>query len=241
MNDDYLELLNMPLYRSSKYVYSILKDKDGNIIKDRIGRNTFVLEAKDKYTSTIDTIKKDSIKWEDLYDVNTARYTRKDAHLKLELSISNSNIVSKYIAISDAPAQPANVKFLEKTISRRPSMTEIDNTFVVSDRMVRVYDQYGQENNDRDLLYTVSDYTENPDGRKDMNYTIEEGSNKNSKVTGVELGDSYTLTATVENSGLTDKTTITAGGDNAAKIVSNKVMSESDEYKLRSEHLGYNR
>lgn len=91
------------------------------------------------------------------------------------------------------------------------------------------------------MLYTVSDYTENPDGRLEGNYIIDKNGSNGSVVKEVERGDSYTLTANLENSGLVAKATIKAGGDDAAVIESGKVMSESSEYVLRSGHLGYNR
>ena len=75
----------------------------------------------------------------------------------------------------------------------------------------------------------------------EKNYTIDKNGSNSSVVKGVERGDSYTLTANLENSGLTAKATIKAGGDAAAVIESGKVMSESSEYGLRSGHLGYNR
>ena len=275
--------LKADYYGSSKYVCKL--DSNGAVSgydKD----NNNVVKSKAKYNSSIDGINKDFIRWEDLYDVNTARYTRKDANLALQLFIApnpdspyttlDSNgaripsknetnnsyiidnnsvrhyiynehpVVEKRITISDAPAQPANIEFLDKTILWRPSMAAIENDTLINgqpwDKKIRVYDQYGQINDGgRKVLYTVSDYTENSDGRKEKNYTIDKNGQNGSVIKGIELGDSYTLTANLENSGLTARATITAGGDNAAKIVSNKVMSESDEYKLRSEYLGYNR
>ena len=237
---------------------------------------------KDTYVSTIDKIREWQIRWEDLYDVNTARYTRKDANLALQLYIdenpdkyyldqkgkpvdgtsatiyktitdngksyreykdgyNNGTVVEKRITISDAPEQAANIKFLETTIPWRPENTAIENDDIKNDK-IKVYDQYGQENDGgRKVLYTVSDYTENPDGRLEKNYTIDKNGSNGSVVNGVERGDSYTLTANLENSGLTAKATIKAGGDDAAVIESSKVMSQSSEYTLRNKYLGYNR
>ena len=246
----------------------------------------------DKYYSSIDKINEWQIRWEDLYDVNTARYTRKDAYLTLQLFIdeepakyyldtnglpcksndnikssenvpdgnkkpwtsyegcyNNGTVVEKRITISDAPEQPANIKFTETTITWNPSNTAIENDIIINgpvdrpwEKKVRVYDQYGQENDGgRKVLYTVSDYTENPDGRLEKNYTIDKNGSNSSVVKGVERGDSYTLTANLENSGLTAKATIKAGGDDAAVIESSKVMSQSSEYTLRNKYLGYNR
>ena len=288
--------LDKSYYGSSKYNYNLNTAGEFSDYSDKNDDST-TPKLIDKYASLIYKTNEDFIKWEDLYDVSTARYTRKDANLALQLYIdeeprnyytkeikdaqgvvigrepnskevdttgnktydtkdgernyvyNDGSVVEKRITISDAPAQPANIEFLDKTILWRPYMATIENDVIIKgikgqpwEKQIRVYDQYGQLNDGgRDVFYTVSDYTENPDGRIEKNYKIDKNGQNGSAVKGVELGDSYTLTANLENSGLTARATITAGGDNAAKIVSNKVMSESDEYKLRSEYLGYNR
>ncbi len=216
------------------------------------------------YISTISNIKEGHIKWQDLYNVNTARYERKDTNLKLQFFIGASPdkyynvdgtlgttetaskdgkyyynegaVVDKYITISDENPEPRKIVLADRT--ERPKMACINNGSILAD----VYDQYGQLNYDRKVLYTVTGYTEDLiNGRLEDNYTISNNGYDTSKITGAERGDSYTLTANVANSGITAKAKITVGGDNAAYIESNRGMAQSDEYALRTNWLGYNR
>ena len=318
--------LNIP-YLSSKYTYEEDKDYNYNNYK------RYNCAPSDKYVFTINQIKKNTIKWQDLYNVNTARYERKDAYLKLQLFIGsnpsqchdnikfwtdnddnrylvykddndniklrkesetteydvlhdsstkkyyfidgtnkvylnnngyiyyltkvgeseyiyskneedkkdyyNGTVVDKYITISDEEEDAKSVKFLNGAESKvRSDGAVINNAGITA----MVYDQYDQEYAGRDILYTVSDYKEDLDKcRLEKNYTIEKNGYNNSKITGVELGDSYTLTAKVKDTEMAATIKLTVGGDDKAKIISNKVMSESDEYKLRNDWLGYNR
>ncbi len=216
------------------------------------------------YISTISNIKEGHIKWQDLYNVNTARYERKDTNLKLQFFIganpdkyynvdgtlgitetaskdgkyyyNEGAVVDKYITISDENPEPRKIVLADRT--ERPKMACINNGSILAD----VYDQYGQLNYDRKVLYTVTGYTEDLiNGRLEDNYTISNNGYDTSKITGAERGDSYTLTANVANSGITAKAKITVGGDNAAYIESNRGMAQSDEYALRTNWLGYNR
>ena len=320
---------NTPLTVPSKYVEStnegpwgvnskvvsgsslkIGKDSDGyGMYIDKINYN-----AKETGVSSADMLSGEPITWSDLYDVNSARYTRrKDAQAKLELfisrvpskyykenvsytawdynlvaqkktengsgnnsvknwqdengnwieiinfagsqsqwrpvsqnvgatvSLNNGIVISKSIGISDErPTLNGIVLLSDGYIA--PNKTEINSTNVG----VTVLDQYGQQVSDTDsiarkVLFTVTDYNENPDGRLDDNYKITNNGYDNSKITGAELGDTYTLTANISNTGITKTIKMTVGADKAAKIVSNKSMTESTEYDLRYNHLGYNR
>ena len=270
----------------------------------------------DKYIANISNVNENCIRWRDLYDVNTARYTRIPANLQLEIAISddgiiytdsngydyclrydstdnkwklgrddgkrwvyykdnssdvvevkpvykdskvdyytwtidkqeykyypyNNNYISKNITISDENALPKRMEFSGSTITRRPDNSVITNNSNNFTDDITVFDQYDQINNGgRSINFTVGEYNENNlDGRQEGTYVINNNNNK-PVITGVERGDSYLLTATLDNSGITATTTIKAGSDVAAKIESGVHILQSPEYKLRTEHLGYNR
>ena len=216
------------------------------------------------YISTISNINAGHIRWQDLYNVNTARYERKDTNLKLQFFVganpeeyysingtlgktegastdgkyyyNEGAVVDKYITISDENPEPRSIVLGDRVV--RPYMASINNGDIVA----TTYDQYGQVNDDRKVLYTVTGYTEDLiNGRLEDNYTISNNGYDTSKITGAERGDVYTLTANVANSGITAKAKITVGGDNAAYIESNRGMAQSTEYELRTKWLGYNR
>ena len=216
------------------------------------------------YVAEISNINEGYIRWQDLYNVNTARYERKDTNLKLQFFIGSDPekyynvddvlgkteaaskdgkyyynegaVVDKYITISDENPEPRKIVLADKVM--RPFMAGINNGEIKAD----VFDQYGQTNDSRKVLYTVTGYTEDLiNGRLEDNYTISNNGYDTSKITGAERGDVYTLTANVANSGITAKAKITVGGDNAAYIESNRGMAQSTEYELRTKWLGYNR
>ena len=259
-----------------------------------------------KYIANILNVNKDCIRWRDLYDVNTARYTRIPAYLQLEIAISDNyaytddngkgyfirknklvnydngvnyykengsdvevkavskdskvdyytwtidkqeykyypyyrNYISKNITISDENALPKRMEFSESTITKRPKNSVIKNDYKNGKGDITVFDQYDQINDDgRSIKYTIGEYNENLDGRQEGTYVIDNNNNE-PIITGVERDDSYLLTATLENSGITATTTIKAGGDDDARIESGVHILQSPEYKLRTEHLGYNR
>ena len=265
-----------------------------------------------KYIANILNVNEDCIRWRDLYDVNTARYTRIPAYLQLEIAISDNyaytddngkgyfvvpdnngnkyklanydngvnyynengsdvevkavfkdstldyytwtidkqeykyypyyrNYISKNITISDENALPKRMEFSESTITKRPKNSVIKNDYKNGKGDITVFDQYDQINDDgRSIKYTIGEYNENLDGRQEGTYVIDNNNNE-PIITGVERDDSYLLTATLENSGITATTTIKAGGDDDARIESGVHILQSPEYKLRTEHLGYNR
>ena len=229
----------------------------GNNLDD-INYDDDTSSPKKGYGTKIIKINEGAIKWQDLYDVNSARYLRKDASVRLEFVIGpdvNNNIVksdgsfvateadrhtenttkvSKYITISDAPATPAEMKFEPKYVSS-PRSTVIETISAPI-----VLDQYGQKYEERSILYTISEYKENADGRVEGNGQIENNSNGEPKVSGAERGDSYTLKAELENTGWSATTQIEVGSDSEA-FISSDANDKNTDYNLRTQYLHYNR
>ena len=231
--------------------------------------DTNVITPKSDYRAYIDKINDGAIKWKDLYDVNTARYLRKDTTAKLELIIGtdvnntdnsyNDNgklitkkdthdgiIVNKYITISDAPVLPDEMKFEPKyTVHSADTVIEKNDfwdwTWNNVNPIPIVADQYGQLYEERKILYTISGYKENTNGRIEDNSQIENKSNGSSVVRGAECGDSYTLKAELENTSWSATTQIEVGSDNNAYISSDASDKDTKDYNLRTKYLGYNR
>ena len=217
------------------------------------------------YTASIDKINDEAIRWRDLYNVNSARYERIDARTRLEFIIGadvNNNKttdvglthdgtrVSKYITISDAYAEISNMTLNSGVLHPEDTKMLINGNVYVS-----AVDQYGQNyidtdystlysskynNVKRSILYTVSAYEENPNGRIEGNLKISNRSNGTVEIEGAELGDSYTLKAEVENTGFNDTKQFKVEDDSRAVITSDSDKDKKD-YDLRTKYLGYNR
>ena len=217
------------------------------------------------YAASIEKINEGAIRWRDLYNVNSARYERTNTTARLEFIIGanvnnnkagvdaetthNGTRVGKRITISDDYAQVNNIKL--NFGPANPGLTDIT---VSGDGFVSLFDQYGQNYKVTDykssytnypyakraVLYTVSGYEENVNGRIEGNLKVSNKSNGEVVINGAELGDSYTLKAEVENSGLNDTIQVKVGSDTAAFITSANTKDQSD-YNLRTNYLGYNR
>lgn len=132
-----------------------------------------------------------------------------------------------------------------------PDNAEVDFSKLSKDlgkeNHVFILDQYGQkytlnENGNNRLVFSISNYEENAEGRYNGNHEIDDSDMNNTKITGVERGDKYRLTFDVTNCLIpSESVTITAGADKRANIVSNKGIVETDEYSYRFNKLGYNR
>ena len=77
-------------------------------------------------------------------------------------------------------------------------------------------------------------------GHKADNFTVKNNGSKDTRITGAELGDTFTITATVENTNITDTLKVTVGADNSANVASGKSTSETADHALR-EILDYDR
>lgn len=216
------------------------------------------------YTASISKVNEGAIRWRDLYNVNSARYERIDARTRLEFIIGadvnndkttdvklthDGTRVSKYITISDAYAEISNMTLNSGALRPTDTKMLIEGTGYVS-----AVDQYGQNyigtnynelydkynNVKRSILYTVSAYEENPNGRIEGNLKISNKSDGTVEIEGAELGDSYTLKAEVENTGFSDTKQFKVEDDINAVITSDSDKDKKD-YDLRTKYLGYNR
>lgn len=223
-----------------------------------------------------------ALKWGDLYDVNTAKLTRRDAvkELKLKVNIPGKDAepVGRKVTISDAQAEASDIRFY-KDWSQYDAK---DATFLAQDTeiklvqdgiyealygpdnakrgigqytslQVHVFDQYGKIfKKDGDIAdgvdigkyieYTVSDIKENTGDFAHLanSFKVSQNGSTYDKLTikGAELGDTYTLTATIPETTVSKSVKITVGADTKAFVSKGKVSSDSDE-TFRKDKLNY--
>lgn len=173
----------------------------------------------------------------------TTKYLQDKEGILLEERIKISDVDP---AISQFYYDPVDLSNL-----LNPDNAEVDFSKLSKDlgkeNHVFILDQYGQkytlkENGNNRLVFSISNYEENAEGRYNGNHEIDDSNMNNTKITGVERGDKYRLTFDVTNCLIpSESVTITAGADKRANIVSNKGIVETDEYSYRFNKLGYNR
>jgi len=234
----------------------------------------------------ITAVNKDNLKWNDLYNVNDAIKSRKDAVKELRLTIDKGvdsdnkpvkEMVKKSVTISDAPSAIAEIKWPEnRTPGKYISMSKIneysdeyklndDKTAI--DANVRdgyaamVFDQYTgellpegakyrDENYDLanyvdgvEVEYSVSNIVENTNALAYKPNSFKTIGNSTSKlqITGAEIGDKYTIKATVAGTTLSISKDVTVLADKAAVLYSTKPDGANDDIDLRKQLLGYDR
>lgn len=221
-----------------------------NGVREIVSGSSIMLNgAKNK----IDAIKAGSLQWKDLYNVNDARYTRKDAELKLQLFVSED--------VATGVTQTSEGTLLEKRIKisdQLPGISQINSpaettihpnnaVFTGADlnNIASVSDQYGQLftlTGNNKLIYSISSYDENPNGRYSGNHEIVHNGTDDVTINNIELGDVYYVTVEVSNNIVPAKRIkVTAGADTWAHIDSNIGIVQTAEYHYRFNNLGYNR
>jgi len=170
----------------------------------------------------------DELKWKDLYDITTARYTRKDAEDTISVTVFNSHnkdehidknkltVASKVVNISDA-------KPVLTTISGKDKLTvNPDNTVITSFGSYKYKDQYGVDITPDLVRFRISDIVENADGYTLDNFRYEMNDTRDLKVIGAERGDKFVVTVIATKDGVTVsyKVEVTVGADKNAKLTS---------------------
>ena len=216
------------------------------------------------------------LKWNELYDENTARLTRIDAVKKLVLTIDNGTAttdddvtLTRNVTVSDAKAAAAEVKFLvdwwnmeAKEITIQPNNMEIahfetdwgGHGFGSMALQIVVFDQYGKLYKNDDLGFTgvdsgkfteltVSDIKENTGDfahKPSSIKVVQNGSTLDTlKVIGAELGDTFTLKATIPGSNISNSISIKVGADEKANIRAGVGGTFDDDKTFRTDKLGY--
>ena len=185
----------------------------------------------------LDAVSGGAISYSELYDVNSAKLTRKDATKVLKGTVINkignstenvANISTK-VVVSDAPSVVTTMKLAENAVvwaTNTAYTFKDDDQFKLknSDAILFVYDQYEQEldTSDVDLAFKVSDTVENTGdfAHKLNSLGIQNNGSYGANLVGAELGD--TLTLTVEATDKNDSSVT------VSKVC--KIKVGSDEY-----------
>ncbi|RKI36552.1 hypothetical protein D7V96_25155, partial [bacterium D16-59] len=192
----------------------------------------------------------------------------------------DADTVTAKVTVSDAPAVPAEIRFQTEwwkwdatDVTLLPNNTEIagaglnnpDPHFAVA-----VYDQYGKgyeesgfanggwdypENGKNFLEYTVSDKKESTSEFTHLPNSFKVSGNGSTcnklKIEGAEIGDTFTLTATVPNYNISKSIKVTVGADQQTFIANkdsksaswqptNDLKADADK-TFRTGKLGYNK
>ncbi len=205
-------------------------------------------------TNVVAGVKKDNLKWYELYNVNTAKNTRTVAAKTLVVDVYGVPVKAR-VQVSDEMIVPASIKFTQNwgilgtNTTIKPNNTKISKSSVVTNTThplnVIVYDQYGraidQNKYNFSVSYKVSDIKESTSDMTYMvnSFAVNQNNTENASISGAEIGDAYKLTATVDGYNISTSVDVTVGSDGLARISTNK-NNNTDE-TFRKDVLGMNR
>lgn len=167
----------------------------------------------------IESVSGSAIRWFELYDDNTARVTRIDAKKTLTIGIGDAKI-SKTLVLSDAA--PVATKFDWFSVNGTPKETALQLY-----GFGKVLDQYDNEvsKDQVNVTYSVSSIEEADTEFTHLanSFDVANNGTEKLKVSGIEIGDKFTVTATVtqknnRNIGFSANASVVAGADAAAYI-----------------------
>ncbi len=210
------------------------------------------------------------IRYNDLYDFNTARHTRRDARKNVAVKVYGTTTdesellgtVKTSVTLSDAISYPVSVSFCQyKAVANKLLLEAKDTNYTFSssipvkdnawdewDPSVIIRDQYGDIVNDRGVEFSVSNIVENSGefAHLPKSFAVSQNNSKGAKITGAEIKDTFDLTATVEGINVSAKVPVTMGADVCALINSDGNEDEFVEMKDGKRHtlrdtLGYDR
>ena len=197
-------------------------------------KSAFVTEG-----NAIKSVTAGAITWSDLYNVNDTVKSRKDARKDLVLKVKDGKErVKKSVTISDAMSGIAEIRF--DATPDMPSLTELKGY------TANIFDQYTANINSFDGVaceFSVSNIKENTSNLAYLSNSFKvsgnNGSSEDFEISGAEIGDTFTLTATAAGTNVSVSKDITVNADAAAFISSSK-EEKIDDAKLRK-LLGYDR
>ena len=189
-----------------------------------------------------------ALAWKDLYDFNTYNNPRKDAQVNCVVTVEGGDqasdkddmTLSGKIAVSDAKPALTNIAFAWGPNSN-PYLTQFgDMNWFVG---VKGTDQWGDvvALTSNDYKFEIKDVEEATDELTHVANSFTVSGNGTSKVSidGAEVGDKFTLVATLTSNGNSCSSLVTVTPDQCAKISSDN-QDVSVDSALRKV-LGYNR
>lgn len=199
----------------------------------------------------ITTASAGAIGWYELYDANSAKYTRINATKAIVLDVYGDNTVSKNITISDSASAPASIEFrkdwgVQTALTLNPTYTNITGPkvykgdtwdvnagHIAGNFGIIVRDQYGNAMDDprvsvalkvSDLTESTTEFTHLTNSFTVLNNGSAAGVLADSRlnITGAEIGDKFKLTATVEGTAVSKDIPVTVGADTRAFVSNNE-------------------
>ncbi len=198
-------------------------------------------------------VKEGILSWKDLYDINTAKNTRRDVSIPLEVKIKNTqeDTAKTNVIFSDANSVVSTVKLggyntglVDGTNIAKPVFVDAEYKLGWNPKSVYVADQYGQPMPNVDIIYSVSDVKQNEAEYAHIpnSFTVNKNNTTDLNITGAEIKDSFKLAATVTHGNIASASMdITVAGDVKANIKSGQGTKDTDDYKFRTGKLGYER
>ena len=213
----------------------------------RIAPDTEIAIDKDK--NKISAVTGGVLRWNELYNENDAKCTRIDAEKELRLNVKATNdeipsIVSKSIKLSDAGRAPSSIQNFEVSATPKSTIIECgtpsEHTSANYYTYWHVLDQYGIviEPEFYDMTYSVSDVTEKANKDSEFvhianSFTVEKNGTSDLRLSGVEIGDKFRLTATASSKANKNVKTsayvdVTVGADMRAYIANSNGSADAD-------------
>ncbi len=221
--EGYVEYVDSDLASANKYAASDIITKGYNITAVSAG----------------------AIRWNELYDEDTAKATRKPEALKtLRLLVSDGNtkqVIAKTLKISDAMSGVASFTF---NVDNKATNTELKPIINENDKSPLVKDQYGQNiTNMVNIVYDITNTDENDLNSSTNNslgafahmsnsLAVNGQSTENIELSGVEIGDKFKVTGTIVGTNVTYSVDVTVGSDKKAHIT-NKGTADDDALRTK--------
>lgn len=166
----------------------------------------------------------------DFYDFNTAKNIRKDASLKLVISVYGTTL-TKSIAASDADSAAKEVKFTYKKKFATEGVVNPTNTEIATltktakldetdDLRYVVLDQYNLPMSGATVSQTIADIKESATGFNHLpgSFAPVQNGTATASVDKAEIGDKYKLTVAVDGTNVSGAVNVTVGSDKSANI-----------------------
>ena len=212
-----------------------VKYVDENLAKEKGYTQSDIIT--DGYNIT--AVSEGAIRWNELYDENTAKATRVEASKTLRLHVSDggnvNQVIAKTLKISDSWSGVASFTF---NVYNKANNTSLNPVNTNADSLI-VKDQYGQNiTKDVAFVYDITNIDENDSNSSTNNtlgafahmsnsFSVSGQSTGNVDLSGVEIGDKFKITGTVVGTNITHSVDVTVGSDTKA-CITNKSTADDD-------------
>ncbi len=265
-----------PVTVPNKFYNVIGKDKDGKatfvVTKDSNDNGNAKISGLIDYTDREEAAE-GSVRYNDLYDFNTARHTRRDAKKSVAVKVYETagsytgeplGTVKASVSLSDAISYPVSISFCQaNAVTNKLTLNAWDTGYSFGDSIkvvawpwdanlspgVIVRDQYDDVRTDVEVEFSVSNIVENSGefAHLPKSFAVSQNNSQKAAISGVEIKDTFDLTATIASTGVNVKVPVTMGADYTAHIDSDgneneRTWQESNgTWHTLRETLGYDR